>query len=65
MTVNFTAITDLVNATFTVLQSFVNNQSTLIDFAVLIIILAIVAYIGIWLKGFLGRMINKGTGGSK
>ncbi len=64
MAIDFSAIIDLVNATFSVLSAFVTNQTTLVNFAVLIIILAIVSYIGFWLKGFLGKMINKGTGGN-
>jgi len=64
MTVDFSAITDLVNATLDILGAFVDNQTVLVNFAVLLIILSVVAYIGIWVKGFLGKMINKtGSGG--
>jgi len=45
-------------------QEFVNNQTLLVNFAVLIIVLAIVAYMGIWIKSFLGKLTTKmGTTG--
>ena len=63
-TVDFSALTDLINATFDVLDTIVTNSSTLIS---VIVLFGTLGLIGIIIYGFIGRLLMKlgnwGTGG--
>lgn len=64
MTVDFSALTDLINATMTIFTTFNNNASTLIGFFVLIgelaIVGAIIAFVAVLFKK-IGKKITDGT----
>ena len=49
MAVDFSGLTDLINATMTILDTFVTNSSTLINF---IVLMAEIGLIGIIIYGF-------------
>ncbi len=57
--VDFSALTDLINATFTVLDVIVTNSSTLISIVVLFGTLGLV---GIIIYSFIGKMLTKISG---
>ena len=57
--VDFSDLTDLVNATMTVINAFVENGSTLVGFIVLVIELALVVVIGSFISAILMKIIKK------
>ena len=54
--IDFSGLTDLINATMTILSTFVNNSSTLYGFFVL---MAGLSLIGIVVFGFIGALLKK------
>lgn len=57
--VDFSDLTDLVNATMTVINAFVENGSTLVGFIVLVVELALVTVIGSFISMILMKIIKK------
>ena len=58
-TVDFSGLTDLVNATMTVLNTFVTNGSTLVSFIVLIVELGLVSVIGTFIALLLLKVVKR------
>jgi len=54
--VDFSALTDLINATFSVLSVVIANQGTLIS---LVVLGGILGLIGIIIYGFIGKLLTK------
>lgn len=57
--VDFSDLTDLVNATMSVITAFVENGSTLVGFIVLVVELALVTVIGSFISMILMKIIKK------
>ena len=56
MTVDFSALTDLINATMTILSVINTNFSTILT---LVINFAILGLVGIIVYGFVGKLLSK------
>jgi len=54
--VDFSALTDLINATFSVLNVVIANQGTLIS---LVVLGGILGLVGIIIYGFIGKLLQK------
>jgi len=67
MAIDFTGLTDLINATMTILSTFVNNSSTLYGFFVLMGGLTLVGVIIGFIYTLLNRVGKKigGSGGKR
>ena len=57
--IDFTAITDLLNVTFDVLDIIVGGTSTLIS---VVVLFAVIGLVGIIVYGFIGKLLTKITG---
>lgn len=58
--IDFSAITDLLNVTFDVLNIVVDNTSTLIN---IVVLFATLGLVGIIIYGFIGKLLIKIAGG--
>jgi len=59
MAIDFTGLTDLINATMTILATFNNNSSTLVGF---IVLMAELGLVGIIIYGFVAVFLRKMAG---
>jgi len=59
MTVDFSVLTDLINATMSVLAAINTNFSTVIELVINIAVIAIVGVVILFVKGILGSVLTK------